>query len=621
MCGIAGIVARNARRQSPALQAMLAAIEHRGPDGSGTAYFDGCALGHRRLAIVDLESGKQPMASADGLLAVTFNGEIYGYQDLRRRLSDYPFQTSSDTEVILALYERHGTALAEHLPGMFAFALWDEKRRRLFCARDRFGEKPFYYALTAEGDLIFASELKGLLASGMIEPRLSAESLAHYLRHLYVHPHRTIYANVRVLPPGHSLTFENGRVSTHPYWSFPDPGQPLSLDEAGEQFRSLLVRAVQRQLIADVPVGAFLSGGLDSTSVVCAARQIGRDIATYSFDFGGRNSEMEYARAAATHYGTRHVELSAPLPRIADICLRMAQVYDEPLGDSSNIPTYLISQEARRHVKVVLTGDGADELLGGYDWYKPLAWMNTGRSFAGLRHLLARVASRAALAAGHRGYNRLERKSLGLGYARRYPSVLAAHLEQMQLMAAADARLLGLPDPDTVEGLGGTAGAGVDAAMRQDLADYMPGDILVKIDRASMAHGLELRAPFLDVDLASFCISLPANLKVTGTADKIVLRRAMERDWPAAIRNRSKQGFGAPMAEWLAHPDMRELSRESLESSHSRLFDVLDRAGVRQLLAKGAPIQRWALLALALWLQNRQRVEPAASTELVREAR
>jgi asparagine synthase (glutamine-hydrolysing) len=618
MCGIAGIVSRNARRQSPALQAMLAALQHRGPDGSGTAYFDGCALGHRRLAIVDLESGKQPMPSADGSLAVTFNGEIYGYRDLRRQLSDYRFQTESDTEVILALYQRHGTSLAEHLPGMFAFALWDERRRRLFCARDRFGEKPFYYALTPEGDFVFASELKGLLAAGLIEPRLSSESIAHYLRHLYVHPHRTIYENVRVLPPGHCLTFENGRASTHGYWEFPRPGQPMSLDEAGEQFRSLLVCAVQRQLIADVPVGAFLSGGLDSTSVVDAARKTGADITTYSFDFGGKNSEIKYARAAAKHYGTRHVELVAPMPRIADISLRMAEVYDEPLGDSSNIPTYLISQEARRHVKVVLTGDGADELLGGYDWYKPLAWMSAGRSFARLRHLLARVASRAALSVGHRGYVRLERKALGLGYARRYPGVLAAHLDQMQVMSVAEARLLRLPDLGFVEGLGASTSAGVDAAMRQDLADYMPGDILVKIDRASMAHGLELRAPFLDVDLASFCISLPANLKVTATADKIVLRHAMQQDWPDSIRSRTKQGFGAPMGEWLAHSDMRELSREYLEASNSKLFDVVDRDGVRQLLAKGAAIQRWALLALSLWLERR--AVPAASAELVRQA-
>jgi len=580
----------------------------------GEDAFDTCLLGHRRLAIVDLESGAQPMRGAGGHTAITFNGEIYGYREVRASLGGYPFRTASDTEAILALYERFGESFVERLPGMFAFALWDESRKTLICARDRFGEKPFYYALTPAGELIFASELKALLASGLVEPTIDRNSIAHYLQRLYVHPYRSIYENIAVLPPAHVLVFEQGRLRIRRYWRLPTPLARISLNEAAEEVARLMEDSVRRQLVADVPVGAFLSGGLDSTTVVQVARRFAPDLTTYSYDFEGGTSEIEFARAVAQAYGTRHRELRTPRQRIGDLLLRMAGAYDEPFADSSSIPTYLLSQAAREHVKVVLTGDGGDELLGGYEWYKPLAWMLSKQRVSSGRRLLARVLSRFAKTIGAGNAHQLELRSLGYGYSRTHGDVLEAHLRQLEIFSTADLRILGLPRQEIttiMQGWSAGFGAGVDSAMRFDIGHYMPGDILTKIDRASMAHGLELRAPFLDVALAEFLISLPAALKLSTTADKIVMRQAFSVGWPEAVRGRDKQGFGAPMHRWLTEPDVQELRAECLDSDASALYSHVSRRELSSVLRRGGAIHQWAALVLALWLEQRRGIAHA----------
>jgi asparagine synthase (glutamine-hydrolysing) len=601
MCGIAGIVAPDPSSHAKALEAMVASLRHRGPDESGMRLLEGCALGHARLRIVDLSTGQQPMRSARAPLTVTFNGEIYGYQELRRSLGAYPFRTASDTEVILALYEEHGPAMLERLPGMFAFALWDERTRTLFAARDRFGEKPLYYALGRGGELVFASEIKAILASRLLTPRLSRDGVAHYLQHLYVHPHRTIYENVHVLPPAHRLSLRDGRLAVERYWEPPPVRADVGMAEAVEELRRLLDRAVARQLVADVPVGAFLSGGLDSSTIVAVASRHSPRLLTFSFGFGDTINELPYARRVAERYDTDHRELLPGKTDLADLLLTMQEIYDEPFGDSSNIPTYLLARLAREHVTVALSGDGADELLAGYvGWYRPLAERIAGRDPHGGAPLLRRAAAWARrLGGGRSGPGGPPAEGTGTPF-----SVFDAHRRQNLYFDDQTLVTLGLGRAGK-EPLGPERypGGGLGEALRMDLEDYMAGDILVKTDRATMAHGLELRAPFLDRDLAVFCLSLPDALKIGNGEGKRLLRAGFEETWPRPVRRRRKQGFGAPVEEWLRLPSIRALRRRTLDDPRHPLYALLPHAPLRPFAERG-DYRTWALLVLALWLER-----------------
>ncbi|MBT0653030.1 asparagine synthase (glutamine-hydrolyzing) [Geomobilimonas luticola] len=599
MCGIAGIIAPQASRYRDAIQKMTDSLSHRGPDGSGIHFFDACALGHRRLSVVDLETGRQPMLSQVSSVGITFNGEIYGYREIRATLTDYPFCTSSDTEVILALYEKYRHNCMAHVPGMFAFAVWDEARQELFCARDRFGEKPFYYAFGKGGEFIFASEIKAILASGLVKPVLNREALAHYLQYLYVHPLQTIYGNIHALPPAHSLRWRDERVSVERYWTLPKTVEKIAPAEAVERFRELFDRAVARQLVADVPVGAFLSGGLDSSTVVAVASRHQARIKTFSFGFEDSVSELPYARQVAEKYGTEHFELADKTADIGELLVAMQEVYDEPFADSSNIPTYLISKLASDHVKVVLTGDGADELLAGYLWYRPLLAMQKGGSSQLLRLALALsrfLRLKAPPSLIYRG--------LGEVYAKRYGSIAQAHSTQKQYFTDSELVVLGLkssvnvpfPDGDRVSG-------SIDDALKLDIEGYMPGDILVKIDRASMANGLELRAPFLDVDFASFCISLPWSMKTDTEQDKRILRQGYADTWPPAVRSRNKQGFGAPVNYWLKHDSVRALKEKYLGKPDQRVYSIMPYGSMRDYIERD-DYRTWILLVLSMWLER-----------------
>ncbi len=586
---------------------MVASLAHRGPDGHGQVTLRGCILGHRRLAIVDIADGAQPMLSAHRPLAVTFNGEIYGYREIRDSLAGYAFRTHSDTEVILALYEKYGSAAVDRIPGMFAFAIWDEHRQELFCARDRFGEKPFYYALGRKGEFLFASEIKGLLASGLIDPVLDREAVARYLQRQCVRPDQSIYKNVGVLPPAHCLTYRQGKVEIRRYWSAPDIQSDIDLADASERMAALLKDAVRRQLVADVPVGAFLSGGLDSSTICLVARELASELRTFSFDFEGSHSEVEFARQVARQYGTNHTELKSSGTEIGKHMLQLQEVYDEPFADSAVIPSYLLAREARRHLKVVLTGDGGDEFLGGYAWYKPLLWMQREGRVGLLRWTAERLVNRAAALLKLPGAAAREYRIMGMSFGRRYASALEAHKAQLCILDRQDIEGLGLPLPesDADSRPGGTHGS-IDDAIRLDISDYLPANNLTKIDRASMAHGLELRAPFLDVELASFCMSLPYRLKVSTREDKIILRHAFAARWPAALRRRSKQGFGAPLTRWLQDPAILELESIHLRSRRAALYDLIPYSGVERLLARNDCMARWTLLILAIWVASRK---------------
>jgi asparagine synthase (glutamine-hydrolysing) len=602
MCGIAGIVGPAASRHHVALGRMMAALRHRGPDGQGSAAFDDCLLAHTRLSVVDVAGGRQPMLSPDGGTAVVFNGEIYGYLELRAELRrEYAFRTQSDTETLLALHARDGAAMLDRLPGMFAFALWDGRRRELFCARDRFGEKPFFYATGSDGSFVFASELKAIVASGLVDVTIDPDSVVHYLRYLYVHPHRTIYRNVHVLPPAHRLLWRDGRIDAARYWKLPAPTRQIDVGEAVERFRTLLTAAVGNQMIADVPVGAFLSGGLDSSTIVALAAREHSRCKTFSFGFGPVIDELPFARGIAERYGTEHIELSDGTADLPGLLETMADVYDEPFGDSSNIPTYMLCRLARRHVTVALTGEGADELLGGYSyWYRSLYDMERARNRGAFVGALGRLIAAMCRRTGVPVPEWAGRSVGGSALSRQFQTLCARHAAQAACFDDSEISRL-------VPGIfpaGTPSGADrLDDILRGDLTTYLPGDILVKTDRASMAHGLELRAPFLDWEFASFCVSLPLQLKITHRADKVILRRAFADTWTDAVRRRGKQGFGAPVSEWLQRPGVRALKQEILGDSRNAVYDLVSYDAATEA-AERNDYRSWALLVLALWMRS-----------------
>jgi asparagine synthase (glutamine-hydrolysing) len=600
MCGINAIVAPSAGRFADALARMNKRLAHRGPDGEGAHAFAHCLLGHRRLSIVDLAGSPQPMLDATGTRGVTFNGEIYGYKEIRAAL-DYPFRTKGDTEVILALYEKYGAGMMPRLPGMFAFAIWDDSTQTLFAARDRFGEKPLFYAEAPGSVLVISSEIKGLLASGLFEPEIDRASLAHYLHFGYSPRGQTIYRGIYSLPPAHTLTYCNGRVEIRRYWDFPSPRERVNEAEAIEEFRALFERAVRLQLVADVEVAAFLSGGLDSSSVVRMASSHQKDLRTISYGFEEPYSELPHAAEVARYCGTRHQELRDVEQNIPELVMRMADVYDEPFFDSSAIPTWLICRKAAEHVKVVLTGDGGDEVMGGYNfWYKPIIAMHERYPRRTAWRDIAFIAARLAQRAGARN-PKLDLFTRLYGLRRAGGPVPRAHAWQQRVFSPARYTKWDLPPADLsfADRFRDEPGS----MFRLDMEQYMPGDILVKTDRASMAHGLELRAPFLDVKLAEFCLSLPYQILIKNCIDKYVLRSAMRFELPARVFTRHKQGFGAPLSDWLARSN--ELLEMYLYDSRRDLFSQLPGL-TPNTVRTFSEREKWCLLMLSLWLERRK---------------
>ncbi|MEA2571428.1 MAG: hypothetical protein QOI24_3429 [Acidobacteriota bacterium] len=607
MCGITAIVGPNAKSYSDANARMIDAISHRGPDARDAWSLDHCTLGHARLAIIDLTTGAQPMSDISGRWSIAFNGEIYNYPELRHKLAalGHEFRTHSDTEVLIAGYKEWGAAVVDRLRGMFAFALWDAQERSLFVARDLFGEKPLYYATTNDGTLLIASELKAITASGLIDARLDREAVDAYLTLGYVPPDRTIYSNIETLPPAHHLTWRDGKIAVTRYWMPKFETRTISLRDAADELRRLIRQAVERQMTADVPVGAFLSGGLDSSTVVALMQQHSDiPVKTFSVGFGSYINELPYARAVAERYNTEHHEIDLGEPDVATLIQRMARVYDEPFADTSNIPTYLVSEFARRSVKVVLSGDGGDELFGGYWWYPalamsekvaaPLAQWAVLRSFSKLMR--------------HR-YRKLTIRSHAAGLAARWRDVWTRDIMSQTVFRKHErSRLWGSDDVASFEPGGyykpSNDTHGLNRAFYFDLTSYLPGDILVKVDRAAMAHGLETRAPLLDRDVVEFALSLPETLKVNGTTDtKLVLKEACRQFWPESLWNRPKQGFGAPTAAWLNQPAMRPLL-DRVFAADSPLRSLLP--GVRGDMKNGTDYRAWSLFTLGLWLDARE---------------
>lgn len=588
------------------MQRMLAALAHRGPDGNGALRLNGGVFGHTRLSIIDLSGGGQPMRDVTGRYAITFNGEIYNYAELRADLvkCGRRFATHSDTEVILNAFAEWGEDCLDRFRGMFAFAIWDEQERRLFGARDLFGEKPFYFAAT-DGRLLLASEIKALIASRLLRPKLSLESVDAYLAFGYVPPDRTIYEDISTLPPGHCLWWDGSTARVRAYWRPRLDPRPIGLSEAAQRLDQLLKQAVRRQMVADVPVGAFLSGGHDSSTVVALMQQqVDHPVKTFSVGFGAYINELPYARVVAERYRTEHHEIDLGMPPVAELLERMAGVYDEPFRDPSHIPTYLISEYARRFVKVVLSGDGADELFGGYAWY-PLMAASNQVSPSWLKWVILRSTSRLL---GNR-VRLLDRRSHAMGLALREPSPWARYVKEITVSADTRQRWWGGRGPANGSYCPGdyyrppACAAGMDEALHLDLVSFLPGDILVKVDRAAMANSLETRAPFLDRDVVEFALSLPSQLKVTERETKILFKEACARYWPPQLHRRGKQGFAAPFQAWLAFPDVAALVTRTF-SPDSRLRELLP--GLPKDQHRNRSYETWTLLTLGMWLERQE---------------
>jgi asparagine synthase (glutamine-hydrolysing) len=630
MCGICGILHTDAARhvESEIVRRMTDAIVHRGPDDDGYFFAGPVGLGMRRLSIIDIEGGKQPIANEDGSIRVVYNGEIYNHRDLRRRLeaAGHSFATRADTEVVVHAYEEHGIGCLERLRGMFGLALWDESRRELLLAVDRFGIKPLYYAATSEG-ISFGSELKCVVRSALVKPDLDTDALGQYFTFSYIPPPATIFAGVRKLAPGTLLRWSPERgAEACQYWESPrdpvDAGRPRV--ESQSLLRAALLDAVRSHLVSDVPVGAFLSGGIDSSAVVALMAEAAPDrVRTFSIGFADpRYSELDKARAVAQRYGTDHHELVVE-PQSVELLPTLAAHFDEPFADSSALPTYHVSRLARRHVKVVLSGDGGDELFLGYTLFRGLKLAEKAqslpeplrRALAGLPRYMPRTPSpfvndRCALllkrvadtmAPPELAFKR-KISAPGLDAVRPLLSAeFGSELAQSNPFAIVDSWL---ERYETANG-----GHPLERFVHTGFQTSLAGDMLVKVDRMSMANSLEVRVPFLDHLLAEHVATIPVDRRMPGWRLKGLLKDTLADALPKEILNSPKRGFTVPLAGWF-RGDLEAYAREVLLSPDVARRGFLDTKGVENMLvrhregASNLGTNIWALLMFELWCRE-----------------
>ena len=625
MCGIAGVLDLGAGPASlEAVGSMAATLVHRGPDEDGFYRDDGVALGVRRLSIIDLQTGSQPLANEDSTVWVVMNGEIYNYLELRDELAPrHTFRTQSDTEVLVHLYEEHGPELVTRLRGMFAFALWDTNLRRLLLARDRLGKKPLYYAQQA-GRFLFGSEIKAILAAEAFTPTLDPNAVYQYLCFGFVPHPLTAYREIKALPPGHTLLVDaDGATSPSRYWSLPGRTARLTHDEAVERTRELLEESVRLRLRSDVPVGVFLSGGIDSGLVTAAAsRSSAEPLRTFSIGFADeRFNELPHARLVAERYGTRHteipVDLVAEVRRPHELLDALVRAYDQPFADSSAIPSTIVAREARKHLKVVLNGDGGDEAFAGYRRYSGALlaqWMT--QTLGPVAPLAARMAPAPRQRRGAVGFTLRLLEGVALPPRERY-------IRWSGLFTDSEAR--GLCQPELLESVTETGLGVVDAKIEQCLAwgvhepaalmmavdtlHVLPDDLLVKMDIATMASSVEARSPLLDHVLVEFAAGLPDETRASAFQTKPLLRELARRWLSPEIARAPKRGFEVPMASWLRN-ELRPFLTETLLAPDARVSAFVRPAAIRRLASEHLEERRehasrlWALLFLECWLQR-----------------
>ncbi len=627
MCGIAGwanLENNRAENHSEAvLRSMCGRMTHRGPDSEGLWIDEKIALGMRRLSIIDLHTGEQPVYSEDKSVVVVMNGELYNFQEVRKRLEKrgHKFETNTDTEILPHLYEEYGEDLVEHLNGMFAFALWDKNKEKLLIARDRFGEKPLYYGIF-DDKLIFASEPKVLLAHPLINPEINLQALREYLSFDYVPAPLSIYKNIYKLPAAHLLTVEKGEVKTRRYWnlSFEKNGKTDSVEKAAEDLRELLADAVEMRLVADVPLGILLSGGVDSSTIAAFAQKFSSEkIKTFSIGFEENSfDESKFARQVAEHLGTEHYEEKLSVEKAAELISEIGTWLDEPLSDGSLLPTFLLSRFVRRHVTVALGGDGGDEIFAGYPMY-------LGHKAANVYKAIPQFL-RKSLIEPFINNLPVSNKNLSFDYkakrfiaASKYDLVTRHHSWFGSFSIDEQNALL---SRNVLENTSGDiykeaknlleicdARSEIEQMQFLDMNFYMAEDILTKVDRASMAVSLEVRAPFLDPRVAEFAAQLPVEYKLRGRKGKYILKKAVEPLLPKNILHRPKKGFGIPIAEWLKNR-LNPLMHDLLDAKRLRDQGIFNEKFVQKLIkehetsAASHHKQLWTLLVFQLWFDN-----------------
>ncbi len=619
MCGIAGVLAASSASapDAGAVRRMCDAMVHRGPDDHGYMSDGPCALGHRRLSIIDLRpEGAQPMTNEDDSIAVIVNGEIYNFQELRRELENkgHSFKSRSDSEVCLHLYEEEGVDFLERLRGMYALALWDAPRKRLVLARDRFGKKPLFYHVGPDG-LVFASELGALAASRHFEPRPDVDAIDAFLCLQYVPSPSTAFEGVKKLPPGCRMVCEPGRAGEpEPYFQLRfDEVRGGSLAALTEQLHAQIEDAVRVRMVSDVPLGAFLSGGLDSSLIVAMmARHSSAPVKTFSVGFTSKDfSELPYAKMVAERYGTDHHELVVE-PDMASVIPELVRHYGEPFADSSALPTWYLCQYTRTGVTVALSGDGGDEAFSGYRRYSHSQTARGLRRLPGpLPALVAKAIGRIPVPAAQqvRDYGRRLMEPEHVRFLG-----LAAHIPHEDRMALySEAMRQRFWDDPVARRFGelydrATASDPVNRLLELDLQTYLPDDILTKVDIASMAHSLEVRCPLVDQNLMVFAASLPGSVKLRGLQTKRILREVAKPLLPEKILTRRKQGFGLPVDRWMRE-DLAPLSHDVLLDQTARQRGLFEPAAVKSLLQqhqRGEPRgdQIWALMMLELWYRE-----------------
>lgn len=628
MCGIAGQLRPRGRTIIEGVpEAMCASLEHRGPDSRGIHRDEDVWLGIQRLRVIDLNSGDQPIYNENRSVVVVLNGEIYNFRELRAQLRErgHRFATEGDTEVIVHLYEEHGADCVRHLHGMFAFALWDARRRQLLLARDRIGKKPLLYALR-DGGIAFASEMHALLEDPEISREPDPVALDQYLAFGYVPAPRSALLAVRKLPPAHTLVMRDGQIALERYWHL-DYSRKLDLpvEEICERLRAELRAATRRRMISDVPLGAFLSGGIDSSAVVAAMAEASPEpVRTFSIGFADSSfDELPHARVISEQFGTVHEEFEVN-PDAVSIIPRIVRHYGEPFADSSAVPTFCLAEVTRRHVTVALNGDGGDESFGGYTRY-------VANSLAGRLDRIPLPLRRAIEVAGARipdrggissPMNRMRRLAgtLALDGADRYARyVTLFNAEQRTALYTPEFIAATGVDAEGVVRAAWSAGSGdsvIDRMLELDATTYLVDDLIAKVDIATMAYGLEARSPLLDHELMEFAAAIPANLKIRGQEKKWILREAMRGRLPDEILDRPKQGFSVPLSRWL-RTDLRDWAEEILLDRDTLQRGYFRPAGVRKLLARHAggsdsdAKRIWSLLMLELW--HREYARPLSS--------
>lgn len=632
MCGIVGYLNLNGEHldgNDALVGRMCHAITHRGPDEDGQIVIDSAALGMTRLSIIDLKTGQQPIANEDKSIWIVFNGEIYNFHELQKlvREKGHTLSTNSDTETIVHLYEEYGVDCLRYLEGMFAFAIWDRNKKRLFVARDRMGEKPLHWGIF-DGQFIFGSEIKGILTHPAARKELDAKALKRYLAFEYVPAPNSIFKGINKLLPAHYLIVENGEVKIHNYWQPETTVKDISEKEARQELLSLLEKSIELRLISDVPLGVFLSGGIDSSGIAAIAAKVsGKKLRTFSIGFADRSfDESEHAEKVARHIGSEHNVVVFDPNLAFETMSELWEYLDEPMADASIVPTFFLSKMTKRHVTVALAGEGGDELFGGYPTYQAHQYANIWRAVPKplRRGLIEPMLKSLPVSLNNLSFDYKVKRFIQsvdeplirrhLRWMGAFPTSVHNQLLSREILAELNGSaaefeedLFHAPGMERIimPSNGSTTDL-VETATRLDLSTYLPDDLLVKSDRASMAASLEVRLPFLAYPLVEFALSLPSSLKVSGLTTKYLLRRTVAPYLPQDILKRPKKGFGIPVAKWIK-AEFRPIVDELLSEEFLGQQGIFNSGYVRDLLRQhdeGRADRRkelWTLLMFQWW--------------------